>query len=743
MKNSENPDRAGGNTPAANPRGSVRFGPFTLDLHARKLWRDEALVALPSRALEALAYLVAHRDRAVDRDEIIAAAWHDVAVTDDSLIHAISVIRRALGDDPAQPSFIETIPRRGYRFVGVVEQGEPVIPTRPLYVTEPRSESTSTQLAARWSWRPAVALAVLILVSAAAVFVKGLVTKTDRSTGSSPIQQAAPAGTAIVSDGVVSPDGRRFAFIARDTQTGKTSLWIRTLDALEPQRLRGTEGASKPFFSPDGRTVAFFVNGQLVATNVNSGEEVRRIAPIQGAPAGGSWGANDVIVFAEWVTGLYAVPARGGPVSRLTRLDHTALDVAHAWPQFLPDGRRFLYQVISPDKTRAGVYVGSVDAPGSTRLLDSVSAATYVAPGFLVYLQHGMLLAEAFDAANLRFGGRAVRLAIGVTTPSLAEGNGPSASRDMLTFRAGATEQQLTWVDRSGRPQGALDVPTSMFNFRVSRDGRFVLAASSLTDSTGVWLVDLAQHRSTQLAADGIAAVWSPDGARVAFTSRAGLDLYVGPSGGAGHAERVVSGEAVKVLNDWSSTAEVIIYTQHDAETKLDLWQLPVSGGAARPLLKTGYNEAQARISPNGRWIAYVSDSSGTQEVYVQRYPELSPPLRVSTGGGAQPQWRGDQRELFFLAPDRSLMAVTVTDADSFGAPRQLFRTTITDDPSGARDSYAAMPDGHSFLIDARRDDTTTSITVLLDWAAGLAAPPATPSDNRDASELGRRTRAP
>lgn len=726
MKNPENPDRTGGNTPAANPRGNVRFGPFTLDLHARKLWRDEALVALPSRALEALAYLVAHRDRTVDRDEIIAAAWHDVAVTDDSLIHAISVIRRALGDDPAQPSFIETIPRRGYRFVGVVEQDEPVIPARPLYVTEPRSESTSTQLAARWSWRPAVAVAVLLLVSAAAVLVNGLVTKKDGSTGRS-IQQAAPPGTAIVSGGVVSPDGRRFAFIARDTQTGKTSLWIRTLDALEPQRLRGTEGASKPFFSPDGRTVAYFANGQLVATDVNSGD-VRTIAPVQGAPAGGSWGANDVIVFAEWVTGLYAVPARGGPVSRLTRLDHTALDVAHAWPQFLPDGRRFLYQVISPDKTRAGVYVGSVDAPGSTRLLDSVSAATYVAPGFLVYLQHGMLMAEAFDATNLRFAGRAVRLAIGVTAPSLAEGNAPSASRDMLTFRAGATEQQLTWVDRSGRPQGALDVPTSMFNFRVSRDGRFVLAASSLTDSTGVWLVDLAQHRSTQLAADGIAAVWSPDGARVAFTSRAGLDLYVGPSGGAGHAERVVSGEAVKVLNDWSSAAEVIIYTQHDAGTKLDLWQLPVSGGAARPLLKTGYNEAQARISPNGRWIAYVSDSSGTQEVYVQRYPELSPPQRVSTGGGAQPQWRGDQRELFFLAPDRSLMAVTITDADSFGAPRQLFRTTMTDDPSGARDSYAAMPDGHSFLIDARRDDTTTSITVLLDWAAGLAAPPATPN---------------
>jgi DNA-binding winged helix-turn-helix (wHTH) protein/Tol biopolymer transport system component len=742
VKNPENRSWSSGNSPVANLTRSVRFGPFTLDPRARKLWRDDALVSLPSRALEALAYLIAHCDRAVDREEIIAAVWHDVAVTDDSLIHAISVIRRALGDDPTQASFIETIPRRGYRFVGHVEPGEQLIQAEPVDLTESRSESTSLRPAVRWSWRPAVAVALLLLASAAAVLVNRLMAKNDGTAGSpTPIQQGAPAGTVIISAGVVSPDGHHFAFIARDTQTGQTALWVRALNALEPQRLPGTEGASKPFFSPDGRTVAFFVNGRLVATDVD-GEHARTIAPVQGAPAGGSWGANDVIVFAEWMTGLYAVPARGGPVSRLTRLDHTALDVAHAWPQFLPDGRRFLYQVISPDSTRAGVYVANIDAPGSIRLLDSASAATYVSPGFLVYLQHDMLMAEPFDAANLRFGGRAVRLARGVTAPSLAEGNGLSASRDMLTFRAGATEQQLTWVDRSGRPQGALDVPTSMFNLRVSRDGRYVLAASSLTDSIGVWLVDLAQQRSTQLAADGIAAVWSPDGNRVAFTSRGGLDLHIRPSGGIGHAERLVTGESVKVLNDWSSNAEVIIYTQHDSATKLDLWHLPLSGGAARPLLNTASNEAQARISPDGHWIAYVSDSSGAQEVYVRRYPELDPPRRVSTGGGAQPQWRGDQQELFFLAPDRSLMAVTVSDADSFGVPRRLFRTSIADDPSGARDSYAAMPDGRSFLIDARLDDTTTPITVLLHWAAGLAAPPAAPTDRRDTRELGRRTRA-
>ena len=156
-------------------------------------------------------------------------------------------------------------------------------------------------------------------------------------------------------------------------------------------------------------------------------------------------------------------PARAERYRALTRLDHTALDVAHAWPQFLPDGRRFIYQVISPDSTRAGVYVANVDASGSTRLLDYATAAHAFLPAFSRTLQRDMLMAEPFDAAQLRFGGRAVRLARGVTAPSLADGSGLSASRDMLAFRAGAMEQQLTWVDRFGRPQSTLQVPTSMF----------------------------------------------------------------------------------------------------------------------------------------------------------------------------------------------------------------------------------------------------------------------------------------
>jgi len=721
------------------PESCVRFGPFTLDLDGRKLRRGEDVVALPARAFDALAYLVTHRDRAIDREEIIAAVWHDVAVTDDSLIHAVSVIRRVLGDDPSHPSFIETVPRRGYRFVGQVGTIEAATPGPEAQPNVPPSPSKARRRRMpAWYWRPAMVASLILVVVAAGIVYGRRRSTTDRNLDASVhMEQMAPRGTTIVSGGVVSPTGRHLAFVAREERTEQTALWIRAIDS-EARVIPNTEGASYPFFSPDGQVLAFFRNGQLVAADV-TGDRQRIVAPVSGAPAGGSWGADNVIVFAEWMTGVFAVPAGGGAVSPVTRLDHTALDVAHAWPQFLPDGRRFLYQVVSPDSGRSGVYVSSLDSRTSTRILDDALAAAYVSPGFLLYVQRDMLMAEPFDAAHLRLGGRAVLLSRGVTAPSLAEGNVVSASRDMLAFRAGDTKQQLTWVDRSGLPQGALEVPTSMFNFRVSPDGQYVLAASSLTDSTGVWLVDLARRHSTQLEADGIAPLWSPDGSRVAFTSRAGLDLHVRTSGGDEHFAPLVSDQSVKVLNDWSARAQAIIYTRHDSATKLDLWHVPIANGTPRPLLNSTFNEAQARLSPDGRWLAYVSDSSGTQEVYVRRYPELDAPRQVSIGGGGQPQWRTDQRELFYLSPDRSLMAVT-SDATtiSFGTPRRLFRMPIAEGPSASRDSYAAMPDGRSFLIDARRDDTQAPITVMLNWAAGLASAPVERPSGRSAVDVAR-----
>ena len=710
------------------PESRVRFGGFTLDRAARKLWRDGSVVPLPSRAVDALAYLLANRHRAVEKDEVIAAVWRDVAVTDDSLIHAISVLRRALGDDPARPSYIETIPRRGYRFVGSVETvDEPFAAAsaaRPE-TAQSRITNISPPRAVRWPWPIVAATALLVVIAALASYRGGLGTSPDSPGTAHRVQQVAPRGTSIVSGGVVSPAGRHLAFVARDEESGKTALWIRALDSAQPRALPGTEGASKPFFSPDGRMIAFFMKGKLVATDLN-GDRPRTIAAVHGAPAGGSWGGRDVIVFADWTTGLYSVDATGGPVSLLTQLDQGALDVAHAWPQFLPDGRRFLYQVISANSSRAGVYAGSVDG-GSVRLLDKASAAAYAPPGFLLYLQHDLLMAQSFDATRLSLGGRAVLLARGVSAPLLTDGNAISGSRETLAFREGTAKQHLTWVDRAGVPKDVVDLPASMFNFRVSPEGRYLLAASSLTDSTGLWLVDLARRQSTRLEADGIAPLWSPDGAHLAFTSRGGLDLHVRTRDGQPRSKPLISDQSVKVLNDWSPDARHLVFTRHDTRTKLDLWSVPLSGGDARPLLKTSFNEVQARFSADGRWIAYASDESGTQEVYVRRYPALDEPRLISVGGGGQPQWRADQRELFYLSHDGSLMAVAATGSDrvSFGAPRRLFRTSIEDGPSGARDSYAVTADGRTFLIDGRRDDDMPPpIIVMRNWTAGLTSAP-------------------
>jgi len=301
-----------------NPPFALAFDRFVLDPVAGRLYGRSGAVPLTPKASALLEYLASNAGRLLTKHELLEALWPRTYVTDGVLKVCIREIRRALGDDPSHASLIETIPRRGYRFVGTIESVEPAEPVPEVMpdVAMSGSNPSEPHLASR-HWRPALAAALVIVIVIAAAIVAGRSALTgDRSRDASVrLEQIAPPGTTIVSGGAVSPSGRHLAFVARDERTGRTALWIRAIDAVDARALPDTEGASHPFFSPDGQVVAFFRNGQLIAADV-TGKRQRTIAPVGGAPAGGSWGADDVIVFAEWMTGLFAVASTGGRCRR-------------------------------------------------------------------------------------------------------------------------------------------------------------------------------------------------------------------------------------------------------------------------------------------------------------------------------------------------------------------------------------------------------------------------------------------
>jgi serine/threonine-protein kinase len=451
------------------------------------------------------------------------------------------------------------------------------------------------------------------------------------------------------------------------------------------------------------------------------------VAAVGVTAAGGTWAPDDTILFADWAKGLYSVRASGSEPALVAPLDQAAQDIAFAWPQFFPDGRRFLYQIVSLDAARTGVYLGDLDTRDSVRLLDTESPAVFAPPRHLLHVQHDMLIAEEFDSSTWRLTGRATLLARGVSTPSLSEDNVVSAAGNLIAYRQGIREQQLAWVDRAGEILDTVPMPAVVFNPRVSPDGSRLLATGSVTTSPGLWLANLSRAEFERIETDAIAPLWSPDGARIAFTARGGFDLLIRPSSGTG-SRRLVSGGTVKILNDWSPSGDHIVYSQRDEGTNLDLWGISVEDGSTFPILTTSNNELQARISPDGRWLAYVADDSGELEVYARRYPELGEPYKVSVGGGGQPQWRADQRELYYLAPDRTLVAVAVAVAEDrhtrFGAPRRLFRAPVAGGPDDARDHYAVAADGERFLLDgAFGDGNDSPITVVVNWPTETEKP--------------------
>jgi hypothetical protein len=394
-------------------------------------------------------------------------------------------------------------------------------------------------------------------------------------------------------------------------------------------------------------------------------------------------------------------------------------------PHFLPRSQQYLFTITSWDPGRAGIWIGSLDDRDEPRrVVSAPSAAVYAPQGFLLYVRDDTLVAAPFDAARGAVAGEPVVLVRDVLSPRLTDGDVFSMSGTLLSFRGGTRAEQLAWFTRAGLRFGMVDGPTALYNPMVSPDGTQLLATGSPARDPGLWLVDLKANASTRLGAEGIGPLWSPDGHRIVFTSRGGLDINTNSTVGRAENKLLLSDHERKVVQDWSPDGRYIVYSRLNADTKLDLWLLPVSEThRSIPLLKTSANERGGRISPDGRWIAYTSDESGRWEVYVQQFPGLGSKRAVSVGGGAGAYWRRDGRELFYLSPDRTLMAVDVRldDTISIGRPRALFRPPVAGDASEARNHFVAAPDGQAFLFNiVEESPDRAAISILVNWTGRL-----------------------
>ena len=540
-----------------------------------------------------------------------------------------------------------------------------------------------------------------------------------------------PMGT-LLTHFAISPDARSIA-VAR---TGRRGLLVRDLADSSPRALTGTEGAEYPFWSPDGRSLGFFANNGLQRVESDGGKPQPLATAI--TPAGGTWNRDGVILYVpNDNSGVFQVPAGGGESRMVT--PHRTPPLATRLPQFLPDGRRFLFHVARGGEP-AGVYVGELASDAIQRILSTNAPAVY-GSGHLWFMRDGALVAQAFDPATLALSGPIMRVADGVLGGLLGNSistsvAGPIAYRASFERATQPSIRQLVWFDRSGKQMGTAGEPgAAASNPSLSPDGRWLLLQRTVEDNIDLWLIDLQRNLSSRLTENpGIDSmpVWSPDNNRVIFTSAStdGVGWTIASLDKARPQERVPLpfDESVKIPSDWSADGHFILYTHfNQSPPTTDVWALPMEGERQPlPVATTTYNERDAQFSPDGKWVAYESDGAGTPEIYLQPFPGPGAPTRVSVAGGTQVRWRRDGRELFYIAADENMMAVAVgptTSPPRVETPARLFKTNISPIRSISRQQYVASRDGQRFLILTDEERPVQPITLLFNWK-----PPATPA---------------
>ncbi|MGH9148638.1 MAG: protein kinase domain-containing protein, partial [Vicinamibacterales bacterium] len=464
----------------------------------------------------------------------------------------------------------------------------------------------------------------------------------------------------------LSRDGRRIVFVAESE--GRPRLWVRSLDSVSMRPLTGTDFASYPFWSPDGRSIGFFADGRLKRIDVEGGS-LQVLASVS-TPRGGVWADDDTIVYGLGGTsGLFRVRAAGGEPVQLTRLGPQ--QQSHRFPQALPGGRLLYFVLGAPDVR--GVYVAALDGSESRRVLDADTAALYVPPGYLLFVRQAILFAQSFDAAQLTLRGNPFPVAERVSRDplSIQVAAVSAAASGPIAYRTGpiGIARRLVWFDRSGKELGAVGEPDLGQDANLSPDGRRIVMDRTVSGNVDIWVTDLQRGTSSRFTSEATIdayPVWSPDGNRIAFGSIRGgsNNLFWRPATGGEVDQVVLTTPESKAPTDWSRDGRFLLFRSSSSKTGFDVWAIPLDGdgkpGTPFPVVQTSFEEKDAQFSPDGRWIAYESNESDRSEIYVQRFPKPEGKVRISTAGGAQVRWVGGGRELFYMSLDSRLMVVPV-----------------------------------------------------------------------------------